>query len=370
MKIVTVVGARPQFVKASVLSRAIVHFNQKHATQVDEVLIHTGQHFDENMSSCFFEELNITAPKYNLDINQGGHGQMTGRMLEGLENLMQKEAPDVVVVYGDTNSTLAAALSAAKLHIPVAHVEAGLRSWNKRMPEEINRIATDHVSTLLFCPTNVAVENLQRENIRTGVHQVGDIMYDAFLFASGQSDFQSATNDGNIASTLQQPFILATLHRAENTDDKNRLSNALEGLNNVAVSTQVVLPLHPRTKNKIQTYGLSGLTNNITLVEPLAYNQMIALLSRCEKVVTDSGGLQKEAYFAKVPCITLRDETEWLETVDTGWNTLVDVRTQDIAAAITSASSPGNWKPIYGNGETGKQILELLVQQFVQSCAP
>lgn len=356
----TIVGARPQFIKASVLSREIAEHNRSSSTPIEEMMVHTGQHFDQNMSGNFFEQLAIPTPKFNLDINQGHHGQMTGRMLEGLEQLMLQERPDRVLVYGDTNSTLAGALAASKLHIPVAHVEAGLRSFNKQMPEELNRIMADHVSDLLFCPTQAAVNNLARENIKQGVHLVGDIMYDAFLFAQGQAQ-ANAKLPGNIQPLLDEDFVLATLHRAENTDDPARLKNALNALNRLALTTPVIFPLHPRTKNKISEYDLQATTTNLTLCEPLGYNEMVLLLSHCSKVITDSGGLQKEAYFAKVPCITLRDQTEWVETLEAGWNKLVNLN-MPLTEQQLELPVQNDWQVLYGNGLTGKRVLEYLRQ--------
>ncbi len=316
MKIVTIVGARPQFIKAATVSRAIAQRNlQADSDPVNEVIVHTGQHFDHNMSQTFFDQLAIPAPKHNLNIHGGGHGMMTGRMLEQIEQLLTVEQPDWVLIYGDTNSTLAGALAAIKLHIPVAHVEAGLRSFNMKMPEEVNRIVADSVSSLLLCPTEIAVRNLQREGYHSSVHNVGDVMYDASLHMRAIADREST-----ILADLKLEkgkFILSTCHRAENTDDPNRLAAVLSALNDISAELPVVLPLHPRTRKMATQHGIA-FGSDVRVVEPVSYLDMVKLESCAAAVATDSGGVQKEAYFYRVPCVTLREETEWLETLNGG----------------------------------------------------
>ena len=313
LKVLTIVGARPQFIKAAAVSRAI-----RETDGLSEVMIHTGQHFDPNMSDVFFEELDIPKPVHHLDIHGGGHGDMTGRMLIAIEPVLVAEKPDWVVVYGDTNSTLAGALAASKLHIPVAHVEAGLRSFNRRMPEEINRLVTDHLSTLHLCPTTTAVANLAAEGVIQGVHHVGDVMYDATLFA-----IEKAESSSSLPSDLglePRGYALATVHRAENTDDPRQLRAVIEFLQERAQSHPVVLPLHPRTRQAASHMGVA--LDGLQVIGPVGYIDMAKLLHYAREVYTDSGGLQKEAYFHRVPCVTLRDETEWTETVAHGWNRL------------------------------------------------
>ncbi|WP_417512989.1 non-hydrolyzing UDP-N-acetylglucosamine 2-epimerase [Minwuia sp.] len=312
-RVLTVVGARPQFIKAAAVSRAFGRVQG-----LNEVMVHTGQHFDAGMSDIFFDELEIPKPAHNLDIHGGSHGEMTGRMLAGLEHVMQDERADLVLIYGDTNSTLAAALAAAKLNIPVAHVEAGLRSFNRAMPEEINRVVADHVSSLLFCPTIAAVDNLSNEGITSGVHNVGDVMFDSTLFA-----IEKAKQHSDILQTLALTpgsYALATIHRAENTDSADHLSAVLDWLKAEAGRRPVVWPLHPRTRAAADRFGLDF--DGILLCDPVGYLDMNRLLSGATDVFTDSGGLQKEAYFHRKPCVTLRDETEWVETVQNGWNRL------------------------------------------------
>jgi UDP-GlcNAc3NAcA epimerase len=311
-KILTVVGARPQFIKAAPVSRAIAA-----GGEFDEVMVHTGQHFDHRMSDVFFEELGIPGPAHVLGINGGGHGAMTGRMMIALEEVMWMERPDGVLIYGDTNSTLAAALVAAKLYVPIGHVEAGLRSF-RPMPEETNRILADRVSRWLFCPTSTAAENLRREGITAGVHQIGDVMYDVSLMMRERARKMSTI----LARLGLMPgkFQLATLHRAENTDERDALARALDYLSAAAQEWPVVLPLHPRTRQAARRFGLDFAPLMVT--DPVRYLDMVALLDSCIRVLTDSGGLQKEAYFFRKPCITLRDATEWVETIEAGWNRL------------------------------------------------
>ncbi|RFO98798.1 UDP-N-acetylglucosamine 2-epimerase (non-hydrolyzing) [Rhodoferax lacus] len=358
MKVVTVVGARPQFIKAAAVSRAL---RTGHAGKIEEVLVHTGQHYDDNMSKVFFDELDIPQPAYNLEISGGQHGAMTGRMLEGVEKVLLQEKPDWLLIYGDTNSTLAGALAAAKLHIPVAHVEAGLRSFNMRMPEEINRILADRVSSLLFCPTETAVHNLKAEGVCRGVHNVGDVMFDVALFYR-----ERARQNSNVLQTLglaPGAFALATCHRAENTDDPVRLRAILSALADIATRLPVVLPLHPRTRKLIGDYGMAALLARITVTEPLPFLDMVALEQASRVILTDSGGVQKEAFFYGIPCITMRDETEWVETVDLGWNQLVGACTEAILIATNEImQNPPNGvatKP-YGTGNAANDILALL----------
>ena len=310
--ILTVVGARPQFIKAAAVSRAILA-----SDDMEEILVHTGQHFDPMMSDVFFSELSIPRPTEHFAIHGGSHGAMTGRMLEAVEGAIIKHKPDWVMVYGDTNSTLAGALAAAKLHIPVVHVEAGLRSFNRRMPEEINRIMADHISTLLLSPTRTGIDNLRAEGITHGVHHVGDVMYDAMLYAFALAASRSTIRD---ELNLSEPYILATIHRAENTDNLFRLEEVIEFIREAAAGKPILLPIHPRTRQALLRTSIS--TDHLRLIDPVGYLDMAQLLEGCELVMTDSGGLQKEAYFARRPCITLRDETEWIETIESGWNRL------------------------------------------------
>lgn len=359
MKIVTVVGARPQFIKAAAVSRAI---SDDYVNQIDEVLVHTGQHYDDNMSKVFFEELDIPRPKYNLEISGGQHGAMTGRMLEGVENILLQEKPDWLLIYGDTNSTLAGALAASKLHIPVAHVEAGLRSFNMRMPEEVNRILADRISSILFCPTETAVNNLKTEGVSRGVHYVGDVMYDVALFYRDK-----AQQNSKVLQTLGLTtcaFALATCHRAENTDDPQRLSSILSALAEIAIQLPVVLPLHPRTRKLVGDYGMAHLLGQLMVTDPLPFLDMVALEQASRLILTDSGGVQKEAFFYGVPCITMRDETEWVETVDLEWNQLVGASTPSILSAanevLQNPPKSVTAKP-YGTGRAAKDILALLI---------
>ncbi|GAB6168152.1 UDP-N-acetylglucosamine 2-epimerase (non-hydrolyzing) [Clostridium carnis] len=348
MKIITVVGARPQFIKAAPVSKEL-------RKNFEEILIHTGQHYDDNMSKIFFEELKIPTPDYNLHIGSGGHGKMTGEMLSKLEEIYIKEKPDCVLVYGDTNSTLAGALAASKLLIPVVHVEAGLRSFNKKMPEEQNRILTDNISKLLLVPTEDAEKNLENEGIRDGVHNIGDVMYDAVLMFK-----ELAKNKENLLEDLglkKGEYILTTIHRAENTNSIERLKNIIEALNESG--EKIVLPLHPRTKKFISDYGLS-FNSNIKVIDPIGYLEMLMLEENSKKIVTDSGGVQKEAYFVSKPCITMRDETEWVETVENGWNVIVGTDKNKILDAIKNFT-PKDEKPnIFGDGNAAVKVKELI----------
>lgn len=357
MKVLTVVGARPQFIKAAVVSRAL-----RGAPGTVEVLAHTGQHYDERMSQVFFDELDIPAPDYNLGIGSGPHGAQTGRMLEELERVMLAERPDWVLVYGDTNSTLAGALAAAKLHLPVAHVEAGLRSFNRSMPEEINRVLADHLAGLLFAPTDAAVRNLAREGIEgERVLKTGDVMYDAALYYAAKAERSSDV----LARLGLAPgaYILATIHRAENTDDPARLERIVRALAELAADETVVLPLHPRTRGAVERLGLlAQLEKSAGIVEPLGYLDMTMMEKHARAIVTDSGGVQKEAYFHRVPCVTLRDETEWVELVETGWNRLCPpLPGADIAAAVRAAAgSQGSAQELYGSGSAADEIAAAL----------
>ncbi len=365
MKILSVVGARPQFIKAAAVSRRIGQMNEQGGSEeISEILLHTGQHYDRNMSRAFFEELEIREPDANLGIGSASHGAQTGRMLEAIERVLEKEEPAVVVVYGDTNSTLAGALAAAKLHMPVAHVEAGLRSFNRVMPEEINRVVADHVSDILFCPTQTAVQNLAREGIQKGVHHVGDVMYDCALYYA-----KTAESRRDLLTRLSiRPggYAVATIHRAENTDDASRLRSIFEGLNHVArAGLQVVLPLHPRTRERLSPLNID-VTAGLRLLTPISYLDMVMLEMNAAVILTDSGGVQKEAYFHKIPCVTLRHETEWVETVTSGWNVLAGTEAKSIADAVTNARRPSDWKNFYGDGNAAGQILKTLLSLEVE----
>lgn len=353
-RILTVIGARPQFIKASVVSKAMTE-----NASLQEVVVHTGQHFDENMSSIFFDQLSIPRPDHQLNINGGGHGEMTGRMLIEIEKIVQSERPDRVLVYGDTNSTLAGALVAAKLHVPVAHVEAGLRSFNMKMPEEINRILTDQVSDILFCPTDAAVKNLNAEGFdrKQGakVLQVGDVMQDSALFFASQAEAFGVAN-------IPESFILATLHRAENTDDPGRLRAIVRAFNQLHKEVcPIVLPLHPRTKGVI---GKLGLDLKVHVIEPLGYLEMIDLLQRTRLVLTDSGGVQKEAFFFGKACVTLRDQTEWIELVEAGANVLVGADEGAIVAEarVHLGRRVTDSKKLYGGGKAATSIVKWLAE--------
>ena len=360
MKICTIVGARPQFIKAATVSRVI-------STQplVDEIIVHTGQHYDANMSGQFFDELVIPAPRYSLNIGSGPHGQQTGQMLGAIESVLVDEKPDWVLVYGDTNSTLAGALAAVKLHIPVAHVESGLRSFNRKMPEEINRIATDHVSELLFTPTDYATQQLIKEGIPASrIMNVGDVMYDATLFYNESNAARKTCVE--TLNLLRSSFVLATIHRAENTDNLDRLRHICEALIELSFSQKIVFPLHPRTRNVLNQSGYyEALQERVMLIEPVGYLDMLALERHASLIVTDSGGVQKEAYFNQVPCITLRDETEWVELVDAGWNQLCSpAHPFSLLELFTHWLKPDfeESKQLYGNGAAAQRIVECLMQ--------
>ncbi|GAB6072767.1 UDP-N-acetylglucosamine 2-epimerase (non-hydrolyzing) [Venenivibrio stagnispumantis] len=406
MKILTVLGARPQFIKAGAVSRAIKQFNSgkeivdsgkvtvdsdsegenkklslntiTNANTITEIIVHTGQHYDYNMSDVFFEELDLPKPDYYLGIGGKSHGAMTGEMIIKLEEVMLKEKPDVVLVYGDTNSTLAGAIAASKLHIPIAHVEAGLRSFNMKMPEEINRVLTDRVSKWLFCPTDTAVENLKKEGfpfkLSTNNYQlisnVGDVMYDVALyykqFAKKPLSLFTIHYHSPL-STITNHFILCTIHREENTDNIERLKNIFEAIEEISKEIPVILPLHPRTKKIIENNNINP--KNVITIEPVSYLEMIWLLDNCKMVMTDSGGLQKEAYFFKKPCITLRDETEWVELVEIGANILAGAEKEKILGAyrkftnnlpLTTNHYPLN---LYGDGRASGKIVGELINE-------
>lgn len=361
VKVVTVIGARPQFIKAAAVSRAI---RTDPARRLREVIVHTGQHFDDNMSKVFFDELEIPTPDYDLEISGGGHGEMTGRMLERIEKALIDEAPDWVLVYGDTNSTLAGALAAVKLHIPVAHVEAGLRSFNRRMPEEINRIVADRVSTLLFCPTATAVAHLRTEGIVDGVHRCGDVMFDVSLFYRERSRERSRILDA--LALAGKRFALATCHRAENTDEPRRLREILSALQQLSNQLPVVFPMHPRTRQQVEASGLGSLLTGVRVVEPQPFLDMIALEQEAALILTDSGGVQKEAFFFRVPCVTMREETEWVETVAAGVNALAGADRSRIAdAARRFTAAPPSWPAAapYGDGSAAIKIVHTLSHQ-------
>jgi len=356
MRVCTVVGARPQFIKEAVVGEALKKY------KIEELLVNTGQHYDSNMADVFFDCLSIKIPDYNLGIGSGSHSFQTGTAMIRLEEILIKETPDMVLVYGDTNATLAAALAAAKLKIPVAHVEAGLRQHPKDMPEEINRVVTDHVSSLLFCPTKKAVENLAGEGISKGVHFVGDVMYDLFLKMKARLDVPTILKRLGLE---EKRFILATVHRDFNTDNPNRLKTILSALDEITQEIPVILPLHPRTRKAISKNGCEELVKRLQIVEPLAYHEMMALLVGSKKVITDSGGLQKEAYFAGVPALVMMPDTAWIELVEAGWNVLVDAGKGTIVKEALSEGkeSKSNAELIYGDGQAGQKIADILTRQ-------
>ena len=357
MKLVTIVGARPQFVKAAAVSRALARHNDAGGGRpIAEDLVHTGQHYDADMSAVFFSELGLPGPAHHLGVGSGSHGVQTGEMLKRLDPVLAAAKADAVLVYGDTNSTLAGAVAAAKLHIPVAHVEAGLRSFNRRMPEEINRVMTDHVATWLFCPSAEAVRNLAREGIERGVHVVGDVMHDVMRWHLPRASARGVLEALGLTAGR---YALATVHRAENTDDEARLAEIVAGLREIAaLGTAVVLPLHPRTRSALDARGID--VSGIRTIPPASYEEMLVLEASARLVLTDSGGVQKEAYWLGVPCLTLRDETEWVETVATGWNRLVPCRRDRIVAAAAEAKTPATRPAIYGEGDAADRIVAVL----------
>ena len=360
MKIVTIVGARPQFIKAAPVSRAIQKHNREGSgTQIKEVIVHTGQHYDDKMSAIFFKDLDLPEPHVNLNIGSGPHGWQTAQMLMRVEEVLIAQKPDLVMLYGDTNSTLAGALAAVKLHIPVAHVEAGLRSFNREMPEEHNRVVSDHLSDLLFCPTRTAVKNLEHEGITKGVHCVGDVMYDSVLF-----NIHLAEKRSHILKQYNlkpKNYALATVHRAENTDAPERLKAILNALEEITSNgLPVILPLHPRTRNKISDFNLFH--NSLQLIDPVSYLDMLLLEKQAKVILTDSGGVQKEAYWFKVPCITLRNETEWIETKESGWNVIVGSEPTSIIRAVEQTQPGSIHKDAYGNGDSAEKIADILMK--------
>ena len=352
MRIVTVVGARPQFIKAVLLSREL---RRKH----EEVLVHTGQHYDRELSRVFFDELGIPCPNHNLEVGSASHARQTGEMMIGIEEVLVGQQPDLLLVYGDTNSTLAGALAAVKMHIAVAHVEAGPRMFDRAVPEEINRVLTDHVSSLLFAPTKTAVDNLRREGLTQGVYLTGDLMLDSFLHFA-----KIAERDSRILAELQLSrgrYLLATVHRARNTDNEQNLRNIVEAF--LSMDERVVFPVHPRTEKYLRRYGLYDRVanaSNIMLTQPVGYLDSIMLTANARKVLTDSGGLQKEAYFCQVPCITLDEATGWVETVEDGWNTLVGSDTEEIAKAVKHFAPEGDQRDVFGDGRAVARIAEIL----------
>lgn len=360
MNILTVIGARPQFIKAAVLSR---YLRDNPSLGIKETLVHTGQHYDTNMSEVFFKEMDIPTPDVNLHLGSGSHGKMTGAMLAGIEELLLERKPDALLVYGDTNSTLAGALAASKLLIPVIHVEAGLRSYMMNMPEEQNRRLTDHLSTWLMCPTKIAINNLKREGIvntvnsptsdNKGVYLTGDIMYDASLYYRSINTAK-ITND-----LIANDYILLTIHRAENTDNPERLTAIVNAIN-TCTDKKFVFPVHPRTKNILKNLNLQ-FYEHVKLIEPIGYFEMLAYEENCSLILTDSGGVQKEAFFFEKPCITMRDSTEWCELVESGWNTLVGANNEKIRNAIYSVKMPKQREMLYGDGKCAEKIINNLI---------
>lgn len=368
MKILTILGARPQFIKAAAVSRALKKYSENNAKEcLTEVIVHTGQHYDANMSDVFFSELSIPKPAHHLGIGGLSHGAMTGRMLEAIEAVIRQEKPNWLLVYGDTNSTLAGALAAAKMHVPVAHVEAGLRSHNPSMPEEINRVLTDRVSKILFCPTSDAEVNLVHEGFphaaipagRQEIRVVGDVMHDVTLHYMNVAKERVSLSRWGVS---EKNYALCTLHRAENTDSAERLESILSGLQSVATRIPILLPLHPRTRSLLAARGKLSLLNGVTLLDPLPYLEMQRLEMDASVIFTDSGGVQKEAYFHGIPCITLRDETEWVETVRLGWNVLVGADGERLTEAFSSLSVPEERPPVYGDGNAAGLIINSLVE--------
>ena len=363
MKVVSVIGARPQFIKAAVVSRCLSQL-----ADCKESVIHTGQHYDENMSDIFFRELEMDEPEYHLRVGSCSHGEQTAKMLQGIEAVLLESRPDCMLVYGDTNSTIAGALAAAKLGIPVAHVEAGLRSFNRSMPEEINRVVADHVSDLLLVPTETAESHLLKEGIDPRkIHRVGDVMYDAVIYYREKA--LAGSGILNLLDVSGNDYLLATIHRAENTDAPERLRAIFEGLVEVAQTLPVVLPLHPRTRSSLEQIDLYvHVAKSLTIIEPVGYLDMIALLSNARRVVTDSGGLQKEAYFCETPCITLRDETEWVELEELGWNQLICPESPEAVVGGVEDSLRTNFDHLvrefpYGKGDAGKKIVAALLER-------
>ena len=352
MKIISIIGARPQFIKCAPLSRAI---RREH----EEIFIHTGQHYDAGMSDVFFNELNIPRPDYNLGIGSGTHGEQTGRMLIEIENILIQEQPDLVLTYGDTNSTLAGALAASKLQINIAHVEAGLRSFDRTMPEEINRVLTDHISNLLFCPTGTAVTNLKKEGVIDGVYCVGDVMMDALEYNRKIAEDKSTILDD--MELTPKDFMVTTVHRPANTDSKKNLSFIVQAFCSAAGQT-IVFPVHPRTERYLKEYGLwDELCQHVKVTPPVGYLDMLKLMANSSKILTDSGGIQKEAYLLGVPCVTMRENTEWVETVEDGWNVLVGADYVKIVDAIKGFEGAGERGDVFGRGDASERVCEVLM---------
>ena len=367
-RLASIIGARPQFIKAAMVSKAIKSHNRAGgSTKIEEILIHTGQHYDYNMSQVFFDQMKIPSPRYHLAVGSGTHNLMIGTMLIRIEKALMKENPDLVLVYGDTNSTLAGALSASKIPLPVAHVEAGLRSYNRGMPEEFNRLLTDHISSFLFCPTRAGVDNLRKEGLTDGVYEVGDVMYDAFLAYKDRAWKKSKI----LADFDLSPgrFCLATVHREENANHSERLKNIFRAFDELADrGLPFIVPIHPRTREMIQKQKMNMIKNpHVRLIAPVSYFDMLTLASHSRVILTDSGGLQKEAFFARVPCITLRNETEWIETVETGMNRLSGTKAVSIIenfhkvadARFREYPNPATY---YGDGNASRRILETLIK--------
>lgn len=354
MKVVSVVGARPQFIKNAPVSRQL----RKNA---EEILIHTGQHYDRELSQTFFDELHLREPDYNLGVGSGSHGYQTAAILKGIEDILLTTTPDMVLVYGDTNSTLAGALAAAKLGIPLAHVEAGLRSFNKTMPEEINRIVADHCSDILFCPTYTAVSNLKKENILKGVSLVGDVMYDALLY---YRELARKTEILSILNIEPKKYLLATLHRQSNTDNPDTLKKIVKSLSQI--HRTIIFPMHPRTRKALTTHGIV-LGENVCGIDPVGYLEFLNLQCHAEAILTDSGGVQKEAYLLQVPCITLREETEWVETVEDGWNVLVGSNIDYIVKMAHEFRPDKKQRQLFGDGDASQKIAKILEEYMVKS---
>jgi len=348
LKIITILGTRPQFIKAAMVSGELAEIDS-----FSEVIIHTGQHFNQNMSDIFFNEMGIPKPDYNLNINQMSHSKMVAKMMEKIEPILLDQKPNGVLVYGDTNSTLAGSLTAAKLNMPIFHVEAGLRSYNRGMPEEINRVLTDHLSSLLFCPTENAVNILAKEGIQKGVNNCGDVMFNAFLKFNQKIE--------NKILEVNSPYVLVTIHRPKNTDNQNNLISIFKELDKINEQIRVVLPLHPRTKRRLVKFGIQ---TKVQWIEPVGYLSMLSLLNSTEMVITDSGGLQKEAFFAKKKCITVRDETEWNELIDIGVNRLSAPAELYDEFKSMRANECDFSKKLYGNGNAGKIIVDSIVEYF------
>jgi UDP-N-acetylglucosamine 2-epimerase (non-hydrolysing) len=355
MKVLSIVGARPQFIKAAAVS---IELRKAH----QEVLVHTGQHYDDELSKIFFDELGIPKPDYNLEIGSGSHAKQTGEMLIEIEKVLEKEIPRVVLVYGDTNSTIAGALAATKLQIPVAHVEAGLRSFDRRMPEEVNRVMTDHISQLLFCPTKTAVNNLSSEGITSGVHCIGDVMVDVLMSNLEHAKDSKILDNLNLES---EDYLVATMHRPSNTDDKDNLTNIADAF--IESNKTIVFPVHYRTQKYLKKFKLFDKlkrSSNVLVIDPIGYLDFLWLMKNSWKILTDSGGIQKEAYILKKPCITLRENTEWVETIDEGWNVLVHANKNKILKAIHDFTPKNPPKRLFGDGHTGQEIVNILENCF------